>query len=275
MASISEAILFISSASQASVPCVKLVVQNNLPINILKLDSTEDRQKAASGKYFQVTAVPTLVVVYGNGTTQLFLGTQKVIEWITMMVRHASAAGRPQGGVTPTPGTIVGGNMYDRAYGGSGEPAPRPRPRVVEEDDPDPEGPQVDEEEDIPEPPRAPRPVPRAASAAPRPRPKPRVVEEDDPEEEGSEPAPMVCAIRPKGKAPKASAKAKSKKKRGVKFNLPEDGEPQTQVPVATAPTPQKKPSARMASLFDMAKKMEADRQGTLGYKEEDLPKYT
>ena len=260
--SISEVILFISTASRASIPCVNAVKQHQLRISIVKLDSEESRQKAASGKYFQIVGVPALVVIYDNGTIQLFLGGPKILEWMS----NITAKSRPEPapyrgvGVGPSPAQ-AGDNMY-----GPGRPAnPMMKPpRYVDyggDEEPQPEP------EDIEEVPEDDEPViiRKAPKKTPKSKSKQKVVEEDDDEEPGETPVPIVSAI----KSPKSKSKKKGKK--GVKFDINDEKAKAKAAPATEQP---KKESQRMKNLFEAARQMEKDRTATLGYKEEDLPKY-
>lgn len=78
---ISEVILFYSKFSRESVPCVKFIQANRMPVIIIGLDSPEARQKAMTGQTFQIKNVPTLVVSYTNGETQLYVGSPKIMGW--------------------------------------------------------------------------------------------------------------------------------------------------------------------------------------------------
>jgi hypothetical protein len=79
--SIQTVILFISSTSESCKPVVKFVVQNEIPVKIIRLDTAEDRKNAMNGKYFQLQSVPTLLVMYTDDNIQLFVGKEKIISW--------------------------------------------------------------------------------------------------------------------------------------------------------------------------------------------------
>lgn len=79
--SISSVILFVSSVSHASIPCVQFIQNAKLPVVIVRLDTEEDRHKAANGYYLKVTEVPTLAVIYNGGDNiQLSIGSEKVLK---------------------------------------------------------------------------------------------------------------------------------------------------------------------------------------------------
>lgn len=79
----SKVILFVSSTSIACRNVIGLVTNNNLPINIVRLDTAEDRASAANGKYFQIRAVPSMVVSNNAGSIQVFVGNDKIAAWIS------------------------------------------------------------------------------------------------------------------------------------------------------------------------------------------------
>ena len=290
MSSIDEAILFISSASKACVPCVREVSRFRIPVQIIKLDTEAARAKAASGKYFQIHAVPSLVVVFEQGNIQQFLGAEKILQWVKMVTSRPppppeETPYRPIGTPTPLAGGSVPvrpGNLY-----GDDLPPRRPRQRVV--DDPD------DDEEPTED--RRSRPkfvtIPRSKGKDAGKQRKPLIGPPDDEEpvtELGEEPVE-----KPKKKG---SRKDKKGKKKGVKFDIPtevpgpDDADDVTDIDNGLA-APKKarsrreatqklqqrpeKPS-RMKGLIESAKQMEEDRKNTLknviGYDEEDLPKY-
>lgn len=79
--SVSSVILFVSSTSHASVPAVQFIQNAGLPVIIVRLDTVEDRHKAANGYYLKITEVPTLAVIYNGGDNiQLSIGAEKVLK---------------------------------------------------------------------------------------------------------------------------------------------------------------------------------------------------
>lgn len=84
--SISNVILFVCSNSNASIEPLKLVRYYNIPLQIVKLDTQKARNKAKKGKYFQINSVPSLVVIYQDGTLQMFIGKEKIVNWIQQLV---------------------------------------------------------------------------------------------------------------------------------------------------------------------------------------------
>ncbi len=80
--SINGVVLFVSSTSPASAPCIQFVQSYQLPVRFVRLDTIADREAARNGKYFQITGVPTLLVTYSDGNIQLFAGQEKVLMWL-------------------------------------------------------------------------------------------------------------------------------------------------------------------------------------------------
>ena len=77
--SLSGVILFVSTLSRACSASIKYVTDNSIPVQIVKLDTTEARSRAANGKYFQVKSVPTMMVNYDDGNMEVFIGNDKII----------------------------------------------------------------------------------------------------------------------------------------------------------------------------------------------------
>lgn len=254
--SISDVLLFVASNSKTCIPCVEYVTRYRIPAKIVRLDSEEARRSAANGPFFQVTVVPTMVVIYEDGNTQLFTGAPKITQWMKMMISRSET--ESERGVTSY--LPAGGNMY----------GPRPNPPR-----PDRFQTEFPEEEYMEE--------------EPKKRPKMFVVEEDEPEEEPEEePEVQKKARKPKKSSkkkeplppPEAPPKPKKKKKPPVNF---EETEKEVEVEyIEDEPQPQpqlkqkgkKPPPSRMSNIYATAKQMEIDRQGSLGYREEDLPHY-
>jgi len=84
--SIQDLILFCSTPSRACTPCIDFVYRHQLPVQVVRLDTPEARQRASQGKYFQIQVVPTLVVIRKGGELQLFAGQQKVGSWLSNLV---------------------------------------------------------------------------------------------------------------------------------------------------------------------------------------------
>nr|QBK86662.1 MAG: inactivated thioredoxin/glutaredoxin [Marseillevirus LCMAC102] len=84
--SINDVILFVSSTSPASAPCIQFVQSYQLPVRFVRLDTIADREAARNGKYFQITVVPTLLVTYSDANVQLFVGQEKILMWLKQVM---------------------------------------------------------------------------------------------------------------------------------------------------------------------------------------------
>ena len=259
--SIAEVLLFIATNSRSCSACMEFIERHGLPVKVVRLDSEEARNIAANGTYFQITAVPTMVVIYDDGNTQLFTGAPKITQWLTMLIKRQEP--EKERGVTSY--TPAGGNMYG--------PRPNPpRPRYIPEpEDQQPQGHQ----------PQGHQPQGHYQDHQRRP-PTSYVVEEDEPEEEPPKPKPKKKtkpAPEPVKKAPK------KKKKPPVQFEeepeeveveyIEEPPKPSSRAGAKVNSNPKaKKNPSRMTGVIDKAKQMEQDRKNSLGYREEDLPHY-
>ena len=94
--SVQEVVLFVSSTSGASTPVLQFVGKNQIPVGIVRLDTPEDRQIAATGKYFQIVNVPALLVIYDDGNLQLFVGQEKIITWFQQIIQKSMQHPQPQ-----------------------------------------------------------------------------------------------------------------------------------------------------------------------------------
>ena len=88
--SVQNLVLFVSSNSKECVDPMRFITHYRMPINVVRLDSAYDRQRAAPGKFFQIHSVPTLVVIYQDGNTQLFVGKEKILTWLQNLVNRQS-----------------------------------------------------------------------------------------------------------------------------------------------------------------------------------------
>jgi len=93
---ISQVILFVSSTSPACEPCMKFISQARLPVMPVRLDTNEDRLRAANGKEFQIKIVPTLLVVYQDKNIQLFVGQEKTMQWLQKIAPPTPPPQQPQ-----------------------------------------------------------------------------------------------------------------------------------------------------------------------------------
>lgn len=282
--SISEIILFVASNSKASVPCIQFVSKNRIPIQIVRLDTEQARETAANGKFFQVTSVPTLTTFYEDGNVQLFTGTQKIIQWLTAMLKSNETGARERERPRQPREEV---NMYGPSNGGARRSlVPPVRKHTIDEghdlDFPGPSGGRK-----VSSRPQAPRIyVPEDDS--------PPEILEEEPEldanaEANEEPEPEPEPVRKPKTKPRKSTKADAKPKRKPRTKkepveeqedlefLDEDVDPRKiarEKLNAVASAKSKPPPSRMKSVYNLAKQMEQDRDSSLGYKEEDLPHF-
>lgn len=80
-------VLFVSTASSACVDVMKYVMNTQLNVNVVRLDTQEDRRRALTGKYVKVESVPTMIVVYRDDTIQSFTGADKILRWMDHIVQ--------------------------------------------------------------------------------------------------------------------------------------------------------------------------------------------
>jgi hypothetical protein len=88
---IQDVTVFISTSSRACRMCLEMFKRYRVPAQIVRLDTQEARDIAQSGEFFQITHVPTMVVTYEDGNTQLFMGAPKIESWVASMVRPQRA----------------------------------------------------------------------------------------------------------------------------------------------------------------------------------------
>lgn len=245
--SISEAVLFVASNSRASIHCLNFVHTNRIPVVVVRLDSEETRRAAASGRYFQITSVPTMMITYEDGNTQLFLGAPKIIQWLETYIRSQIEA---QTRVQKEEEEVERARI-DNMYGPVDNIPTNVRAPIIDEGD-DMNFSNVEEEGSEDEPEFIPEPKPKAKSKAKTPakskakkkapkKKEPVVFEEDEPEFIDQETA----------------ARSEAKKK------------------INHANSSKSKPlKSKMKDIYSAAKQMEMDMKSTLGYEEKDLPHF-
>ena len=92
---VSEILLFCSSSFPACKPCFQFIRASSWlasQIQIVRLDTEEQRRRAINGDKFQIRYVPTLVAIYEDGDTSVYQGAKKVISWLHMMTKSAEAS---------------------------------------------------------------------------------------------------------------------------------------------------------------------------------------
>lgn len=86
---IKDVVLFTSSNSNASIQIEKVFDSKGLQVQKVRLDTKQDRINASKGKYFQVNVVPTMCVIYADDNTQLFVGCDRIYNWIEMVTKNS------------------------------------------------------------------------------------------------------------------------------------------------------------------------------------------
>lgn len=285
--SVSKLILFISSKSNACLPCINFVrnVGTTLPINVVRLDRIEDREAASNGPYFQIVSVPSLVVFYADGNLQVFMGSNKILSWLNSLIRamrtrheppNIYSADRPSDdphmntrlgiptGPLPIPPGIKRQVDHSTATGRIYQP-------VIDEGEDLPD--ENEDEADLPQqkglkfnqiPPRS-----RKVDEIP-----PLIVEDDS--NIPDEPEEIIIEAKPK-----KTAKKRSKKKTinidtidetpvNEDLNLMEKGKKMAQNKLNSARSAKtKSTSSRMKDIYQVAQQMQKDRTDSLGYNDE------
>lgn len=80
--SLTRIVLFISTQSKACYTCMQFLKTHDMPVHVVRLDTAESRTKAANGTFFQIKVVPSMVVNYSDGNMQLFIGNDKIIQFL-------------------------------------------------------------------------------------------------------------------------------------------------------------------------------------------------
>lgn len=296
MSSIVKFLLFVSSTSQASKQCVSSIQRYSLPINVIRLDTAEARNAAANGSMFQITVVPTLVVFYSDGNMQMFVGTPKIVAWVTQLVSAASKpppsshANPPSHGHQPPRSSNIydtdPSDMMDREPDPIGI-GPLPIPRGIPKKMPSRgyREPIIDEGDDMfyeQEPPMEPH---RDRARVPTPGGHaPRIEYEEEPDEgiRGVQPPPYIVEdqgedmyVEPEPPKKSKPRKRSTKKKGGPDPQQENPGLKEAKEKLNKASSSKSKPrDTKMKNVYAAAKQMQADMESSLGYKEEDLPHY-
>jgi hypothetical protein len=85
MTNVTEVVLFYSKFSKECGGCIEFIMRNKLPVTLIPLDTKESREHALNGSLIQIRSVPSMVVSYANSDVQLYVGSQKIIAWFTVM----------------------------------------------------------------------------------------------------------------------------------------------------------------------------------------------
>ena len=87
MTNISEVVIFYSKFSKECQQPLEIIQYYKLPVIMIPLDTIEDRKAALNGSIIQIKNVPSLIVTYEDGNTQLYVGNKKITEWLTQIIR--------------------------------------------------------------------------------------------------------------------------------------------------------------------------------------------
>ena len=96
MTQVSEVALFFSKFSNESKNCVQFINKHKIPVHLVALDTPLERKMAIEGSIVPIKNVPSMVVTFSDGNTQLYVGNDKILRWL-------SAAIQPQPSNTPHP----------------------------------------------------------------------------------------------------------------------------------------------------------------------------
>ena len=234
---IHDVVLFVSSVSEVCKTTVQFIRQNQLPVRLVRLDTSADRETAARGKYFQIHTVPTLLVTHTDGNIQLFVGNEKAISWLQQAKQSQAQHAQP-----PPPQIQKSGDIEHKT-------------RVIESS----------EDEYIPK-------KQKRRTTAKKSRRKKKAESYGKPK--------SLYGGKPKKKKPPVTfveSDTDTDDEDGIVFiegdEPPPPRPPQTDGLLVGLRAKNKKGDT--PSIYDMAKQMEKERVATLGYREEDLPKYT
>lgn len=78
---IEQIILFISTTSQKSMICHQAAQKYNIPLEIVRLDTIEAREKIKNGEYIRISSVPSLVIIYSDGDVEALIYLEKILQW--------------------------------------------------------------------------------------------------------------------------------------------------------------------------------------------------
>lgn len=243
-----------------------------MPIKLVRLDTAEARTAAATGKLFQITVVPTMVVIYEDGNLQMFVGAEKITQWLSALGRRIS-----QSQVEQHPEEDNDTNIPQER---PAPPPPRqptrraaPTSTVVVEDD--------SSDESYEE--RA------TARHQPKPRPARQAPQRAPPRAPKAATPPKISKKKGKGKKKKPTVRFDDADGEDAVTNLElidGGGDDEIEVDVdpgraearqklnAAMASKTKKTTSRMKSVYDMAKQMEQARTASLGYNESELPRF-
>ena len=238
--SIHDLVLFVSSTSKICAPVVYFIRNNGLPVRLVRLDTQSDRELAATGnKAFQIHTVPTLLATYSNGELGLYVGQEKIIEWLKNLIKPMNEPPVHHQEYTPEHGTqLIPEEEIPRHV--------KKKPKKRKEK-PVKQGVHGNKKKNIYD------------GKKPKKNKKPPVNFEESDEDDSDEEIEIeyLDSVEPK----RRTRNSRSRKPQGP----PTNG-------LMVGQQSMGKKNNQMNSLYEQAKQMAKDRENTLGYNESDLP---
>lgn len=233
---IAHVILFVSSASRESIPCIQFVQQHQFPVRIVRLDTQRERHRAANGDLFQITAVPTLLLIHEDENVQLYAGRPKILEWFNQLLAPEPSVEPPRVKSTPIP------------YPEDEYQEPKPRKRKSKKSKS-----------------KSKKGEPRIKGLYGNKKKKSPPIEFMSSESEDSEDENPIEYVEP----PPQGSRGSQRRSRGPSRG-PSRPKPPTSGLMVGAMAP--KGPSKTSSVQELAKEMERQMHATRGWKEEDLP---
>lgn len=108
-----DVILFYSNGSQHSRNLIKLLTELRIRLNMVSLDNKTNRDMVTRNKGFQITKVPTIMVVKSDGVIEAYVG-QDAVSWVYSVAQQTHPvqpepqqpprkAKKPQAAILKTP----------------------------------------------------------------------------------------------------------------------------------------------------------------------------
>ena len=89
--SLEDIVLFYSHNSKFCIPCLKFLYHNRLDLTPICVDNQNIRDIVIKGgKTFRIQHVPTLLISYTDGSTKLYVGTDKILAVFTAFLKQSA-----------------------------------------------------------------------------------------------------------------------------------------------------------------------------------------
>ena len=85
-----DVVLFTSKYSNKCQRCEQFIKHHNLRINNISIDTKEAKEYVMSASNIKITHIPTIVVYYQDGTTQVYITEQKILMWLQNLINSIS-----------------------------------------------------------------------------------------------------------------------------------------------------------------------------------------